>query len=141
MLPIAALILIWLAIYGLIIAVLVWLIQRLGIRTRPAIFSSFVIFGLATGTLAALLWPQDSCVLANLFGVWLGDWIYLHAIEWLGNAHSAQAHETIPWLLRIPQSYVIASLGMCMVAGLVLQWTYSFRRHIVNSGREPSPPE
>jgi hypothetical protein len=70
------------------------------------------------------LWPNDSSVLPNIFGVWLGDWIYRQAIAWMGNPYSAQAHETIPWIMRVPQVYVSASTGLCAAAGLALQWVF-----------------
>ena len=128
MTQVAVMLLILVATYGVIIAGLVWLIRRLQVPKRRAVFLSFLIFGLTTGILAVLLWPHDSCVLPNVFGVWLGDCIYVYAIEWMGNPHSPQAHDTIPWVFRVPQVYVIASTGLCASVGLVLQWIYERSR-------------
>lgn len=117
----AAMLLILVATYSVIVAVLAQIIRRLGVPAGRAVFFSLLAFGLAAGILAARLWPLDSCILPNVFGVWLGDWVYARAIEWIGDPHSAIAHETIPWLVRIPQVYVITSIALCALLGLVLQ--------------------
>jgi hypothetical protein len=109
------------AIYGVIIAGLAWLIRRWQATHGHAVFLSFLTFGLASGLLAVLLWPADSSVFPNAFGVWVGEWIYVHAIEQIGDPHSSQAHSTIPWFLRVPQVYVITSTGLFALMGLVLQ--------------------
>jgi len=119
-----AMLLILVAIYGAIIAALVWLIRRVQAINRHAVFLGFLTFGLATGILAVLLWPNDSCVLPNVFGVWLGDWMYVQTIEWFGDPHSAQAGLTIPWVFQVPQVYLTASTGLCAAVGLVLEWIY-----------------
>ena len=113
------------AIYSVIIMALTWLIHQIRIASRYAVALSFLFFGLVTGTLIVWLWPHDSSVLPNIFGVWLGDWIYRQAIAWTGNPYSAQAHDTIPWVFQIPQVYVIASTGLCASVGLVLQLIYA----------------
>lgn len=109
------------AAYGVIIAVLARLILSLRTMSRQAVFASFLTYGLASGILVVFLWPNDSSVLANIFGVWLGDWIYRQAIAWIGNPYSSQAHETIPWVLQVPQVYFSASTGLSASLGLVLQ--------------------
>ena len=123
MIQTAMLVLVLVAIYSLVIAGLVWFIGRLGVSERHTVFLGFVSFGLVTGVLTVLLWPNDSCVLPNIFGVWLGDWIYIHAIEWMGDPHSSQAHDTVAWVFRVPQIYWMASTGLCAVLGLITQWT------------------
>ena len=110
-------------IYVVIITALTWLIQRFRLSSRYAVFLSLLIFGVVTGILVVWLWPLDSSVVPNIFGVWLGDWIYHRAIAWTGDPNSAQAHNTIPWFFQIPQVYAIASVGLCAIAGWVLQWT------------------
>ncbi len=112
------------AIYAVIIVVVVRLIRRFEIGTGRAILAGLLIFGLGTGILAAFLWPHDSSVLVNFLGVWLGDWIYVRAIEWIGNPHSSQAHDTIPWVFQIPQVYVLASSTLFALMGLALEWIY-----------------
>jgi hypothetical protein len=120
----AVMLVVLVAIYGAVIVVLVRLGRRIRGTNGQAIFLSFLTFGLATGLLVMLLWPHDSSVLPNIFSVWLGDWIYRQAIAWIGNPYSAQAHETIPWIIRVPQVYVSASTGLCAAAGLALQWIF-----------------
>ncbi len=90
-----------------------------------ALVSGFFLFGLATGILIVMLWPLDSCIYANPPAVLLGDWVYTHAIEWIGDPHSDQAHYTIPWLLRVPQVYAFISCALYGALGLVLQWLYN----------------
>lgn len=112
------------AIYVAIIAGLVCSIRRLRAATGRAFFLGFLVFGLATGILAVWLCPNDSSVLPNVFGVWLGDWMYVQAIQWIGDPHSSQAGYSIPWFFRVPQVYVMASTGWCALIGSVLQWIY-----------------
>jgi hypothetical protein len=113
---------VFVAIYAVIIIALTWLIQHVRIARRYAVFLSPLIFGVVTGILVVWLWPLDSSVLPNIFGVWLGDWIYHQAIAWIGDPNSGQAHNTIPWVFQIPQVYAIASTGLFALMGLVLQW-------------------
>jgi len=114
---------VFVAVYAVIIIALTWLIQHVRVASRYAVFLSLLIFGVVTGILVVWLWPLDSSVLPNIFGVWLGDWIYHRAIAWMGDPNSAQAHNTIPWFFQNPQVYAIASVGLCAIAGWVLQWT------------------
>lgn len=116
------------AIYAIAIIALIWLLQCFRDASKYAIFVSLFIFGLVTGTLVVWLWPLDSCVLPNIFGVWLGDWIYHQAIAWVDDPNSAQAHNTVPWVFQIPQVYVIASVGLCALVGLLLQWAGNIAR-------------
>ncbi len=116
--------------YGLVIVALVWALRRLRAPESLAIFLGFLILGLATGILAVALWPMDTSVYPNVLAGWLGDWVYVHSIEWIGDPHSEQAHYTIPWLLRVPQVYALASCALCGVLGMSAQWLYNRRpRH------------
>jgi hypothetical protein len=90
-----------------------------------AIVLGFTTFGVLSGLLAAWAWPLDSAVYANLYAVLLGDQVYTWAISWLGDPNSAQAHSTIPWLLRVPQVYVLVALVASAAAGLCVQRVYS----------------
>jgi len=47
---------------------------------------------------------------------------YNLSIQYFGDSSSPQAHYTIPWILRIPQVYVMASLILCGLVSLPLQW-------------------
>lgn len=101
------------AIYLIVIAVLTWMLWRFRDPESMALFSSFLIFGAAAGILMVLLWPMDTCIYPNGFAAGAGDWICVHAIEWIGDPHSDQAHYNIPWLWRVPQVYAVASLAIC----------------------------
>ena len=72
----------------------------------------FIAFGLAVGFLT--LWQfnhgSDSQLFLNIPSYFLGDGIYHLSIEYFGNPNSSQAHYTIPWILRVPQVYVLSSI-------------------------------
>lgn len=112
-------------VYGLIILGLVFLLHRLGVANRWKVLLAFLIFGLATGIGAALVWPLDSCTLVNLFAVLFGDWAYTAAIRVLGDPASPQAHYTIPWLLRVPQVYALAAVVLYGLMGAIAQWIWN----------------
>ena len=109
------------ALYTAFVAGVAHLLHRVHFPGRLAVLVSALLFGLVTGLLAAWLWPLDSAVLFNWPGVLLGDRIYSLSIQILGDSHSSQAHSTIPWLLRIPQVTVLASLLAWGMLGLVAQ--------------------
>ena len=113
------------AIYGVAILSAFLLLRRIGIPGSSAIVFSFLIFGAATGILTAWVWPIESSSYCNVFASLLGDQMYTLAIEYLGDSHSAQAHDTIPWVLRVPQVYVPSSLMVSALVGLPLQWLYN----------------
>lgn len=115
-----------LGIYGLVIAVLAWILRRFRVPESGALFMSLLIFGAAAGILMMLLWPMDTSVYPNVFAAWAGDWIFAHAIEWIGDPHSDQAHFTIPWLLRVPQVYAVASFTGCGALGIITQWLFKW---------------
>ncbi len=118
---------VFLGTYGLVIVALIWVLRRLRAPESAFIFLGFLIFGLVTGILAVALWPMDTSVYPNVLAGWLGDWVYVHAIEWIGDPHSDQAHYTIPWLLRVPQVYLSASCLLCGALGMGMQWLYNRR--------------
>ena len=113
------------ALYGLVILGLVLLLRRMGVPEHRAIIFGFLIFGALGGILAAWAWPLDSSIYFNVFATYLGDQAYSLSIQYLGDEYSPQAHYTIPWLLRIPQVYVIVSILLCGLVGLPLQWAES----------------
>lgn len=71
----------------------------------------------------------------NFPATYFGDTIYGWSIQLLGNPHSFHAHDTIPWLLRVPQVYVIASIVLWGLLGLVVQLIYNFRQKMVSRSR------
>ncbi|MFH1651501.1 MAG: hypothetical protein ABID87_05325 [Chloroflexota bacterium] len=80
----------------------------------------FVIAGTAAGFISVWFRQHtDSLFLFNLPGTLLGDAAYVLSIQLLGDPHSAQAHYTIPWLLRIPQVYVPVSVLFWGLVGAV----------------------
>lgn len=114
-----------LGLYGLVIAALAWMLRRLGVPGSRAILSGFLVYGLAAGILAVALWPMDTSVYPNVLASWAGDWIYMNAIDYIGDPHSDQAHYTIPWLLRVPEVYALASITVCGALGIAVQWLYN----------------
>jgi len=117
--------LILLAIYSIVILGLVLLLRKMGVSGKRAIILSFLVFGAVTGILTAWVWPIDSSVYFNFFASLLGDQVYNLSIQYFGDSSSPQAHYTIPWILRIPQVYVIASLILCGLVSLPLQWVHN----------------
>ncbi|MGE5141117.1 MAG: hypothetical protein ACM3JD_16740 [Rudaea sp.] len=112
-------------IYGLIIAGFAYGLRKLRVADSSAVFSGFILFGLITGILAVVLWPMDISVYPNVLASWVGEWVYVHSIELIGDPHSAQAGYTIPWVLRVPQVYAFTSMGLCAGLGLAAQWLYN----------------
>ncbi len=81
-------------------------------RARPWLVPlAFLGYGIVVGllTLSWLAPGRDAPFPLNLSGQLLGQEAHLWAIGLLGDPASAQAHFTIPWLLRIPQVIVLAS--------------------------------
>ena len=109
-----------LIIFGLIIA-----LRRLKVPAKIAIVLGFLIFSVISGLGVVWRWPDDISVMVNF-------------------PASSQAHDTIPWILRIPQDYVVASLMFWGLIGLLVQlvrngWmrTASLKyRHHLPQGRE-----
>jgi len=114
--------LIFSAIYGLVILGLILTLRVAGISARWRIVLGFLIFGTATGLLVAQQWPQDNIFLYNLYAHFLGYAVYLWAIQHIGNPTASNAHDTIPWLLRIPQVFVIVSVIFWGSLGLLVQF-------------------
>jgi len=113
------------AIYGIVIVGLVLLLRKMGVSGKRAILFGFLVFGAATGLLTAWVWPLDSSLYPNILASLLGEQVYSLSIQLLGDPSSSQAHYTIPWLLRIPQVYVLTSIVVCGLVSLPLQWVYN----------------
>jgi len=88
----------------------------------------FLVAGVVAGLAAMLAWPADAAVLLNLPGVLLGDLAYTWSISLFGEPSSAQAHYTIPWLLRVPQAYVLVSVLVYGLVGAIVQVVLNRRR-------------
>jgi hypothetical protein len=119
-------------LYILIIVGLIVLLRKLRIPRKRAVLLACLIFGIGMGLLTACLWPNDISVIVNFPAAFLGDWIYQQSIQYLGDPHSPQAHYTIPWLLRVPQVYVPASVMFWGAAGALVQLAYNKLKHQSN---------
>lgn len=112
------------AIYGLVISGLALVFRRMGLSVKRAIILSFLVFGALTGSLTAWVWPLESSIYFNVFAAIFGDQVYSLSIQYIGDKSSPQAHYTIPWIVRIPQVYVMASTTLSVIVGLFVQWVY-----------------
>ena len=101
--------------YVLVILGLILILRRMPIFSERAVFLGFLVFGVTTGILTAWVWPIDSSVYINIFGTFLGDWVYHWSFQHLGDL----------WLFQVPQVYVLASTVLCGAVGLLLQWMYN----------------
>jgi len=113
------------ATYGLVIWGLVTILRKMRGSLKKVILLAFLVFGIATGFLTAWVWPTDSSVYFSVFAALLGDRVYDLSIQYFGDIISPQAHYTIPWILRIPQVYVTASIVLYGLVGLLLQLDYN----------------
>jgi hypothetical protein len=107
--------------YGLIIWGIVLFLRRGDVLPRARLLAGFIVAGVAGGLVAVWAWPADLAVLLDLPGVLLGDLVYNWSIAHLGDPSSSQAHFTIPWLLRVPQVYVLVSTLFWGFVGLIVQ--------------------
>ena len=87
---------------------------------KKVIITGFIIFGVAVGFIAVWFRQHtDMVFLLNIPGTLLGDAVYGLSIRFFGDPHSSQAHYTIPWLFRIPQVYVLASIFFWGLVGTI----------------------
>jgi hypothetical protein len=115
------------ALYGLALFGIFTGLGKLGISPEKRISLSFLLFGAVTGFLVAWAWPGDLAVIINYVTAFLGDEVYRLSLMYLGDASSPQAHYTIPWILRIPQVYVVVSIVVWSLIGSVIQFVYNWR--------------
>jgi len=125
------------AIYGLVILGLVIVFRKMQVPPKKVVLLGFLVFGTAIGFSTAWLWPADSSFYFNVFGALLGDQVYDLSIQHFGDIISPQAHYTIPWVLRIPQVYVITSIVVYALIGLLLQLVYNRRLEIKDGDKIP----
>ena len=79
-----------------------------------------ISFGTVVGLIAVWFRQNaDMVFLLNIPGTLLGDAVYDLSIRLIGDPHSSQAHYTIPWLFRIPQVYVPASILFWGLVGTI----------------------
>ncbi len=117
-------------IFSLVIIYLIYLfftfgvittLNKMGVSQKYIFIISFVIVSFILGVAAAWTWPDEGAVWVNPLAVLLGDLIYRWSIAIIGNPSSANAHETIPWLLRVPQVYALVSLMLGAATGVIVQ--------------------
>ena len=102
------------AAYALAILGLVLLFRAVRAPSKWQALLGFLTFGVVTGLLTAWIWPLDSSVYANVYAALLGDVVY----------HLAAAHLGDPWLLRVPQVYVVVSVALYGLLGFMAQGIY-----------------
>ncbi len=117
-------------IYTLFCLGLIAVLRKMRVSSKIRVFLSILILGVITGFAVFSLWPGDVIVILNIPAVLLGDKIYVWSIDLLGDPSSFQAHYTIPWLLRIPQVYVIVSVLFWGLVGLVVQLVHNRKGEI-----------
>ena len=114
-------------IYGLGIFGLIVLLRIVQVSARWRIVLGFLLFATATGFLVVQQWPLDSIFLYNFPAQFLGYEIYYWSIQLIGDPTSANAHDTIPWFLRIPQVFLMVSLIFWGLLGAFIQWVVNVR--------------
>ncbi|MBI5030995.1 MAG: hypothetical protein HZB51_10745 [Chloroflexi bacterium] len=115
-------------LYGLCIFACIVLLRIIRVSARWRIVLGFLIFAIATGLLVALQWPQDNIFLYNFPAQFFGYEIYYWSIQLIGDPTSANAHDTIPWFLRIPQVFVAVSMIFWGLLGAFIQLVVNARR-------------
>ncbi len=93
----------------------------LGRRVARLILVAYTLYGILVGLLT-VLWLRSGgeSYLPNLPGQILGEWAYDWAIAAIGDPTSSQARYTIPWILRVPQVIVPASVLVWGLTGLIV---------------------
>ncbi len=125
--------------YSLIIFGIIVALRWLKVPAKIAIVLGFLIFSVISGLGVVWRWPGDIIVMVNFPASLIGDWIYQASIQYLGDPHSDQAHYTIPWILRVPQVYVLASVLFWGLAGLLVQLVRNGWRRKTVSGNHQAP--
>ncbi|MDP2744760.1 MAG: hypothetical protein Q8P00_06825 [Dehalococcoidia bacterium] len=116
-------------VYGLGAFGLIATLRRLGVSLGIAVVLAFLALGIVAGLVSYSTWPNDISVIFNIPGALTGDKLYRWSILLLGDPSSSQAHFTIPWILRIPQVYVLSSVIAWLLLGLIVRLAYhAFRR-------------
>lgn len=107
-------------LYILLIAALYFGLSRLRLSPSRAIILASLIFGLMTGLLAVWAWDRsDAAIYVNLYAVYAGDQLYSALADAFGQANPSQAHEAVPWPLRVPQIYFLSASLLSLLFGLL----------------------
>lgn len=85
-----------------------------------------LVYGICATSFSFLSWPNEGIhYVLNLAGNLLGEMVYKMSIENIGDPTSSQAHFTIPWVLRIPQVFVLTSMVFWTGLGFAVQVFYN----------------
>jgi hypothetical protein len=109
------------AIYGLVVLGCTVILRLIGVPSRWMVLLGFLLFGVVIGLLVVWEWPLDIITVHNLPAALLGYEVYKWSIQLIGDPTSPNAHETIPWFLRIPQVLAIVSAFFWGLLGLLVQ--------------------
>lgn len=117
------------AIYALVIIGVFAALRRVGVSRGRAVFLSFLVFGTSTGLLLTDTYPSEGTWVFNVYSAWAGEWVYGWATGYFG-AGSPAPHYSVPWPLRIPQVFLVASFVLWGGLGAVIQVGYNrVKRH------------
>lgn len=108
--------------YAVIIAIIIFALRKIRIVKDSAIFNGFALFGILTGFLTAFGFIDEYKTLLNIPGVLLGDEIYGYYRQYLvPDPFSNFARFDVPWMLRSPQIYLLASAVIWSLVGFISQ--------------------
>lgn len=114
-------------IYALIIIGCIVLLRIVRVSAGWSVVFGFLLFATTTGLFVVQQWPQDSIFLYNFPAQFLGYETYYWSIELIGAPTSANAHDTIPWFLRIPQVFLVVSIIFWGLLGAFIQLVVNAR--------------
>ncbi len=106
------------------------LLRRFGVLVGWRILAAFLFVGVASGLVGLAYWPEDPSAIFNLMGSLIGYALYSGSISLIGDPHSAQAHYTIPWPLRIPQVCTFSAVLVWGAIGAPVQLLWNLRKRI-----------
>lgn len=113
-----------------IIIAFIFVLHIIGVKKQIVILTGFALFGMTLGLQVALNPPYDGLDTFETVATYWGDGIYELSIDHFGDPHSAWAHNTIPWFLRIPEVYFFAPAIIFCLTGLMVQILFSLFNRI-----------
>lgn len=108
---------------------------RFGVKPTVAGLVAGLALGLVLGWEAASVYETS---LFNPAGLVIGGEVYFRAIRTFGDPSSSNAHDTIPWLLRIPQVHVVVSVALWAAVGAACGWWINRRERAAPADWPPS---
>lgn len=136
LLQILIVLMVWAPVYFIPIYALNRIMRAIDVSGQWRIFLSVSIFGILLGFLSSLsLNNKEALFSFNMPGMYVGEQIYNYAIQHIGDPHSSFAHYTIPWILRIPQGYMLPSAVIWSFLGAIGQVIYNlFKKPVPAKG-------